>query len=179
MIDDEMTEAEADKRAENVMNEIVKTGTAYESLEGFIRESKLGAKDLSVLKKRKQIAPEIRALLGQYEDPRLNFAKSATKMSRLIFNQTFLEQIKKEGMGVYLFTDDNKPPEAPESIAIIIITSEHQEAALRRAILGADLHIHTETDRINSMGDPNTTITLSDINGVEIRIQRAALKAAA
>ena len=49
-------------------------------LEAFIKESKLGAKDLSVLKSRKQIAPEIRALLGEYNDPRINFAKSATKM---------------------------------------------------------------------------------------------------
>jgi hypothetical protein len=104
-------------RAEVVLNEILKHGTAYESMDAFIRESKLGAKDLSVLKRRKEIAPEIRALLGEYTDPRVNFAKSATKMGRLIWNQRFLERIRDIGMGEFLFTDATKPPEATSKIA--------------------------------------------------------------
>ena len=61
-----MPAAEAEKRAEVVIHEILKHNTAYDGIEGFIKEAKLGAKDLSVLKKRKQIAPEIRALLGEH-----------------------------------------------------------------------------------------------------------------
>src|SRR5690606_37019749 len=82
-IEDGETAQEAARLAEVTIHEIVKNGTAYGDMETFIRESKLGAKDLSVLKKRKQIAPEIRALMGEYIDPRVNFAKSATKMGRL------------------------------------------------------------------------------------------------
>ena len=102
---------------ENVLNQILKEGTAFDSMEGFIRESKLGAKDLSILKRRKDIAPEIRALLGEYIDPKINFTKSATKMSRLLFNDRFLKRVKSEGMGVFLFDDETAPPEAYQKFA--------------------------------------------------------------
>ncbi len=105
------------KRVEQTLNTILKEGTAFDSMESFVRESKLGAKDLSVLKKRKDIAPEIRALLGEYHDPRLNFAKSATKMSRLIWNQRFLDRVKEFGMGEFLFNEEDRPPEAWKKIA--------------------------------------------------------------
>lgn len=111
------TREEAERRAEVILNEIVKHGTAFESMDSFIKESKLGAKDISMLKQRKEIAPQIRALLGEYEDPRINFAKSATKMGRLIYNQAFLTNIRKQGMGVFLFTDETKPPEATVKLA--------------------------------------------------------------
>jgi hypothetical protein len=97
---------------ELVINELLKDGTAYDSMESMIKESMLGAKDLSILKQRKDIAPEIRALLGEYTDARVNFGKSATKMSRLLFNDRFLRKIKEDGMGVYLFDRADAPAEA-------------------------------------------------------------------
>lgn len=115
--EDGMDETEAARRAEVVLNEILKHGTAYESMDAFIQESKLGAKDLSILKRRKQIAPQIRALLGEYTDPRITFAKSATKMGRLIWNQTFLDRVLEIGTGTFLWTDATKPPEATVQIA--------------------------------------------------------------
>ena len=96
--------------AQRVINDILKTGTAYDTFEQYIKESKLGAKDLSILKKRQQIAPEIRALLGEYTDARINFVKSATKMSRLIFNDDFLKAVKREGIaGDFLFDEESRP----------------------------------------------------------------------
>tara|TARA_A100001037_G_scaffold291066_1_gene304683 strand:+ start:1965 stop:9182 length:7218 start_codon:yes stop_codon:yes gene_type:complete len=97
---------------EMVLNEILKEGTAYDNMEAFIRESKLGAKDLSILKHRKDIAPEIRALLGEYVDPKVNFTKSATKMSRLLFNDRFLKRVKEIGMGTFLFDREDAPADA-------------------------------------------------------------------
>jgi hypothetical protein len=97
---------------QRVLNELLKDGTAYDSMESMIKESMLGAKDLSILKQRKDIAPEIRELLGEYVDPRVNFGKSATKMSRLLFNDRFLKKIKEDGEGVYLFNKDDAPTEA-------------------------------------------------------------------
>jgi hypothetical protein len=101
--------------AQRVMNDILKTGTAYDTFEQYIKESKLGAKDLSMLIKRKEIAPEVRALLGEYKDARINFVKSATKMSRLIFNDDFLKQVKTAGLVTednqngFLFDENNRP----------------------------------------------------------------------
>ncbi len=114
--DGTMSEDQARARAEKVIDEIVKTDTAYSDIESFIKESKLGAKDLSVLKRRKDIAPEIRALMGEYVDPRINFAKTATKMGRLIFNQRFLDAVRRNGMGVFLF-DKASAPVGTEEIA--------------------------------------------------------------
>ena len=97
-------------RINKIIELILKDGTAFDSMEAFIKEAKLGQKDLSILKRRKQIAPEILALLGEYKDPRINFAKSATKMTRLIHNQRFLDHVKTIGEGVFLFADKESAP---------------------------------------------------------------------
>lgn len=105
-----LSESRAAERTEVIINDILKEGTAYGSMEAFIKESKLGAKDLSILKRRKDIAPEIRALMGEYEDARINYAKTAAKMSRLIYNTRFLDRVMDVGMNDFLFTDENRPP---------------------------------------------------------------------
>lgn len=111
------TAGEARRLADVTVNEILKNGTAYDSMGAFITEGKLGAKDLTILIKRKDIAPQIRALLGEYTDPRLNFAKSATKMGRLIWNQRFLDRVREMGMGAFLFEGKNRPADATTQIA--------------------------------------------------------------
>lgn len=111
------TDADARVNAEVTLESILKEDTAYSSMESFIAESKLGAKDLSTLIARKDISPEIRELLGEYKDPRMNFAKTATKMSRLVWNSRFLSKIKADGMGVFFFEKDDRPPGANTPIA--------------------------------------------------------------
>jgi hypothetical protein len=105
-----MSSKDATHLARRTVKTILEEGTAYQSMSSFIKESKLGAKDLSTLKHRKDIAPEIMALLGVYEDIEINFAKTVTKMSRLIGNHLFLKRVleigKQEG---FLFTEDDKP----------------------------------------------------------------------
>jgi hypothetical protein len=103
-----------------VVNTILKEGTAFDDMGSFIAESKLGAKDLSILKKKNNdIAPEILALLGEYKDPRINFARSATKMSRLIYNDKFLKQVMANGLDTFLFTQEDAPVNATKRIAEI------------------------------------------------------------
>ena len=116
--DTHLTEAELDNEAQNVINEIVKENTAYDGLAGFIHESKLGARDLRILKKRNnEIAPEILALLGEYTDPRLNYSRTVTLMNRLIFNDRFLKTIKEQGMGTIFFEKRGRPAGASALIA--------------------------------------------------------------
>jgi hypothetical protein len=111
------TDAKAAQMAEVTLHEILKNGTAYDSMESFIAESKLGAKDLSVLMRRKEVPPQIRALLGEYPDARLNFTKSATKMGRLIWNTRFLDRVRDMGMGSFFFEGKDRPPNATTQIA--------------------------------------------------------------
>ncbi|WPJ21803.1 ADP-ribosyltransferase [Pseudoalteromonas phage vB_Pun_Y3] len=116
-IDNGISQDEAVRRAQVTLNEIVKTGTAYDSLGAFISESKLGAKDLSSLIKRKNIAPEIRALLGEYADPRINYAKSVSKMSAMIANDKLLNTIRDMGMNSFIFEKDSRPANATVQLA--------------------------------------------------------------
>ena len=114
---EDASEAQAEAAADRVIEDMVKKDTAFDSIEAFIKESTLGARDLSLLKRRKDIAPEIRALLGEYGDPRLNFAKTTTKMARLVFNDAFLKHVLSIGMGEFLFEDGTQPLGSWDKIA--------------------------------------------------------------
>jgi broad specificity phosphatase PhoE len=76
-------------------------GKAAESPIALFKSSKLGEKDLSILTRRKDIPPEIRALLGEYKDPRLNYARSVTRIGELIANQQFLSEARTAGTGTF------------------------------------------------------------------------------
>lgn len=70
---------------------------------GFIRGQQIGSKDLSILRKRGDIAPEIRALWGEYKDPIANYTRSVEKMARLVENDSFLRAARVNGMGTIFF----------------------------------------------------------------------------
>ncbi len=85
---------------DGIINELLYTPDAPMHL---IKTGKLGSKDLSILKKRKELAPEIRALYGEYTDPLVNYSKSIIKMINIIEKHKFLENVKSQGMGKFLF----------------------------------------------------------------------------
>src|SRR3990167_6794103 len=95
------SEAQISGLIENLLYE----GKAGETPIGVLRRGKLGSKDLSMLTKRKGIAPEIRALWGEYEDPVVNYTRSVTKMAHIVSNHQFLETVKKSGMDNYFHTE--------------------------------------------------------------------------
>lgn len=95
----------SDSEIDGIINELLFTP---EAPLGLLSKGKLGSKDLGILVKRKDIAPEIRALMGEYGDPLLNYAKSITKMASLIGKQKFLNKVRQEGMGTFLFEKPNK-----------------------------------------------------------------------
>lgn len=79
-----------------------------EGATNFVKGSKLGSKDLSVLKERQDIPFEIRALMGEYEDPALNYANTVMKLSSLAANHKYLTEVRNAGMGKYFF-EKNDP----------------------------------------------------------------------
>ncbi len=79
-------------------------GSASESPIASLKKSGLGAKDIRILMKRGDFSPEIRDLMGEYKETRVNFAKSATYLGNLIANHQFLESVKELGMGTF-FSD--------------------------------------------------------------------------
>ena len=78
-----------------------------EGANAFLTGSKLGSKKTSILKERLDIPSEIRALMGEYTDPALNYARSIQKMSALVANQKFLNKMKEAGEGVFFFTEED------------------------------------------------------------------------
>jgi len=73
-----------------------------------VRKGNVGAKDLGVLKKRKNIPDAIRALMGEEKDPLTNYTMSVAKMSALIANNQFLNEVKAQGVADGLFTKTPK-----------------------------------------------------------------------
>lgn len=77
----------------------------FKDLDGPIGAlQRLGSKDLSILKRRKDIPPEIRALWGEYADaPQVNYVRSVERMSGLIANHKLLTEARSSGLGKWLF----------------------------------------------------------------------------
>lgn len=98
------TEEDADRQVRNMIEDWKKDG-----VDSFVRGGKLGGKDFYTFFKRKDIAPEIRAMLGEYQDPQVNFTRSVAKIARYLGDQEFLNKVKQDGMGKFLFTSENAP----------------------------------------------------------------------
>ncbi len=91
------------EEVEAITKSLLMDGTAAENPIAFISKSKLGAKDLSILKHRKNIPDELRALWGEFRDPIVNYANSVGKMTNMVANHQFLKRVMKEGLGKILF----------------------------------------------------------------------------
>jgi hypothetical protein len=81
--------------------ESAKETTSFMSM--VSKGTKLGSKDISITRRRKGVPDEIRALLGEYKDPKVNFIRSATKMQWYVANHNFLMGIRKDGLDNFLY----------------------------------------------------------------------------
>jgi hypothetical protein len=95
---------------DRVMEQLLAVGE--ESLGGVILRGRIpGQKDLSILDARGNIAPEIQALWGRYEDPTINYAKTVMKISTLVANHQFLAETRSLGLQEgWLYEGDDHPP---------------------------------------------------------------------
>ena len=72
--------------------------------------STLGAKDPSIFMHRRLKSPELKAVLGEYNDPLINWAKTISKTVDWIAKQTFLTEVREKGLGDFLFEEGVNPP---------------------------------------------------------------------
>lgn len=88
---------------------ILKRASDTSDITGFMsRGQKYGSKDVRILKQKKEIPSEIRELLGEHKDIRVNFSKSATKMNYLVMNHKFLMNLRNSLTGMALFEKPTK-----------------------------------------------------------------------
>jgi len=95
-----------ERMVDNKIDEIL--GTSEEK--SFMKKGKMGSKDLSILKERKDIPLEIRMLMGEYTDPLQNYARTILKQASLVANQRFLETSRQMGMGKFFFEPGQPRP---------------------------------------------------------------------
>lgn len=111
----ELSEAQIKGRVEEILY-----NTADNPL-AFVRDGKIGSKNLGILMARKNVDPTIRELLGEYKDPNVNFLRSVARMGSLLENQKFLEGVRRDGLGRFLF-------ETPQEGASVRLAAEGSKA---------------------------------------------------
>ena len=89
------------QNSQNVEGKMLEILDIEDSPSGQLSRSKLGGKDNSILRARKDIAEPIRELMGEYHDPRVNFAKSMFRAVNLLENQKFLTDLRENYAGTY------------------------------------------------------------------------------
>lgn len=109
------TEADADRMMASLLQDWKEQGDTRGVAPG--RGPKLGSMNQSVLMKRGDIPPEVRAFMGEHEDPAINFMRSVTKMTNTLGNARFLKQVREQGMGNFLFEDGKEPQGFSSQIA--------------------------------------------------------------
>jgi hypothetical protein len=91
--------------AETVVNQLLDRDQAP----AFMIGGKIAGRDVSPLIKRKDLAPEIRALYGEITDPIEAFGQTVPRMAKLIENHSAQQWIKLAGLKSGLFTTTPDP----------------------------------------------------------------------
>jgi hypothetical protein len=95
----------SDKNAHQIVSDLLTHGGSG----GIGLKTILGAKNLDILKKRKEIPVEIRRLWGEYENVDDKIVSTMFKMQKLMAEQTFLTDLRKNATGTLFFEEDTQP----------------------------------------------------------------------
>ena len=105
-----LTDAEAMEIAKAEANSILSDSETYVMGKGLT-----GSTNVRSLKQRKDISPEIRALMGEYTDPLYNYYSTIFKIASLTSSRQYLNSLKEFGMGKFFF--ENKTEDATVKFA--------------------------------------------------------------
>ena len=101
-----VTDDNLESRVKGEINKILFNAEKGGDFFSFLTALKPGMKDVSILKRKKEVPPQIRALLGEITDPRLNFVRSGSKMSGLVANHHFLKNMREIALEEGLLTKE-------------------------------------------------------------------------
>ena len=91
-----------DEEAEIVIKQLLLAGRESNSPVALLASGK-GGVVADVLKRRKKIPDELRALWGEYDDPNVNYAKSMQKMGQLAATFRFTNEVADAGKDFFIF----------------------------------------------------------------------------
>jgi hypothetical protein len=139
LMDDAASEGRVLSRAdaEAMANQSVTESDVEQTLEGYLAVGQEapsvevlsgrvpGQKNLSMFNPRGNIAPEIQALWGRYEDPQVNYAKTVMKLSSVIANNQFLTELRDMGIEEgWLWSPENNPDDTRHPPGYVRISTE-------------------------------------------------------
>lgn len=78
----------------------------------WFNTGKMGSTNKGVLRQRQDLAPEIRALMGEYTQPMQTYALSILKQSQIVSGANFQVEVRKAGLGKFFFEEND--PATPE-----------------------------------------------------------------
>jgi hypothetical protein len=107
-----LTMEQAMKQARKEANDILSDAETY-----VFGKTLTGSTNVKSLAQRKDISPEIRALMGEYTDPLYNYYASIFKIASLTSSRQYLNSLKEFGMGKFLFTKEGRPEDANTMVA--------------------------------------------------------------
>ena len=90
-------------------NRIVSDLLTHGGAGGIGLKTILGAKNLDILKKRKEIPVEIRRLWGEYENVDDKIVSTMFKMQKLMAEQAFLKDLRDNATGTLFFEEGSEP----------------------------------------------------------------------
>lgn len=93
-----------------------------------LRGRGVGTNDLTSLKHRQEIPKELRDLMGEYKDPRVNFQRTVLKLTNMIETARFQQDLADVGIDSFLWRQDN--PNRPEGLAAIKPTGGRTDKSL-------------------------------------------------
>ena len=84
----------------------------------WFNTGKMGTTNRAILSQRQDLAPEIRALMGEYTQPMQAYALSIVKQSQLVAGANFQVKVRESGLGKFLFEEND--PATPEGFTATI-----------------------------------------------------------
>lgn len=113
-----------DEQINGMIGEILYDAEKSGSPMALMASSHLGKKDLSILTPRKDLPPALRALLGEEENPLMNYAMSVSKIGNLLATHEFQKEIKNADGGEYFSREPTTGTDRGDLIAKIELDHE-------------------------------------------------------
>ena len=95
---------------EQEVNAVIDRLLNPDEAKAFFSSGSTDAKKTGILTRRLDIAQEIRALMGEEKSPAKNYIISVQKIASLAAQQTFLNNVREAGLGVWLFENESDAP---------------------------------------------------------------------
>uniref|UniRef100_A0A6M3KU73 Putative structural protein n=1 Tax=viral metagenome TaxID=1070528 RepID=A0A6M3KU73_9ZZZZ len=97
----------SEAQVQGLIAKLLYEGKAADRVFPAVSSSQLKSKDLSILRKRTlDEMPELRALYGEYDDFRLEYAKTVTKLGNLVAQHRFLTDLRQTGLQQGFFAEE-------------------------------------------------------------------------